>query len=102
MQFIITAYDGTDEGAFDRRMAARPDHLANIKKVQEYGSVVCAGGLTNEEGKPIGSFLVMEFDTKELFERYMESEPYIEHKVWQNIKVETCNVVIMNDEKVGK
>jgi len=102
MQFIINAYDATDDQALERRMAIRPEHLENIKKVKEKGSVICAGGLTSTEGKVIGSFLVMEFDTKELFDEYLESEPYIKHGVWEKVKVETCNVVIVNDEKVGK
>lgn len=102
MQFIITAYDGKDEGALERRMNARPAHLANIAKVKETGSVVCAGGITNEEGKPVGSFLVMEFADRKLLDAYLEAEPYIKTGVWQEVKVETVNVVIMNDEKVGK
>ena len=48
MQFVITAYDGKDEGAYERRMAVRPQHLESIKRVKETGSVVCAGGITNE------------------------------------------------------
>ena len=102
MQFIITAYDAKDEEALKRRMNARAAHLENIKKVKEKGHVVCAGGITDNEGKPIGSFLVMEFDTKEKFDEYLKSEPYVLSGVWQDIKVETCNVVIMNDEMVGK
>lgn len=102
MQFIVYAYDATDEKALERRMAVRPDHLENIKKVKEKGSVICAGGLTNDDGKVIGSFLVMEFANKELFIEYLESEPYIKHGVWDEVKINTCNVVIMNDEKVGK
>ena len=102
MQFIVYAYDATDDKALERRMAVRPDHLENIKKVKEKGSVICAGGLTNDDGKVIGSFLVMEFANKELFNDYLESEPYIKHGVWDEVKINTCNVVIMNDEKVGK
>lgn len=102
MQFIIYAYDATDDKAFERRMAVRPDHLENIKKVEEKGRVICAGGLTNDDGKVIGSFLVMEFANKELFNEYLESEPYIKHGVWDEVKINNCNVVIMNDEKVGK
>ena len=74
MQFIVYAYDATDDKALERRMAVRPDHLDNIKKVKEKGSVICAGGLTNDDGKVIGSFLVMEFANKELFNEYLESE----------------------------
>lgn len=102
MQYIIKAYDAKDEHALERRMNARPDHLANIKKVKETGSVVCADGITDETGKPIGSFLVMDFATRALLDAYLASEPYIRCKVWQDITVDTCNVVIMNDEMVGK
>ncbi len=102
MQFIITAYDGTDEGALERRMSVRAEHLENIKKVEETAKVVCAGGMTNDRGLPMGSFLVMEFDTREAFDAYLASEPYVVHKVWQDIHVETCSVVIVNNEMVGK
>ncbi len=102
MQFIINAYDATDEGALDRRMAVRPDHLENIKKVKERGSVICAGGMTSPEGRVIGSFLVMEFATREMLDDYLKTEPYVVNGVWEKITVESCNVVIMNDQKVGK
>ena len=100
MQFIINAYDATD--ALEKRMAVRPDHLENLKKVQEKGKIVCAGGKMDDAGKVIGSFLVMEFASRELLDEYLESEPYIKHGVWEKVNVETCNVVIVNDEKVGK
>lgn len=102
MQFIVTAYDAKDDEALARRKAARPRHLENVKAVKEKGSVVCAGGITNEEGLPVGSLLVMEFATRELLDDYLANEPYVQSGVWQDIKVETCNVVIVNDEMVGK
>lgn len=101
MQFVIHAYDGTDDQAPVRRQNSRPAHLENIKKVKETGSVLCAGGII-EDGRAIGSFLIMEFATQVLFDDYLANEPYVINKVWQDIKVETVNVVIMNDEKVGK
>lgn len=102
MQFLITAYDGTDEGALDRRMAVRPQHLANMQKVKETGSVVCAGGILSDEGKPIGSCLVMDFASRQLLDDYLASEPYIAAEVWKDVKVEPFNVVIINDQMVGK
>ena len=54
------------------------------------------------DGKDDGSFLVMEFDSREKLDAYLKSEPYITGNVWQDIKIESCNVVIMNDEVVGK
>ena len=102
MQYLIIARDGTDENALSRRMAARPSHLENIAKLQEKGCVLCAGGITNDEGRPVGSFLAMDFASKEQLDAYLESEPYIAAGVWQDVKVETCNVVVLNNEKVGK
>ena len=102
MQFIITAYDGKDENALARRMEARPRHLENICMVTKTGKVVCAGGITDEEGKPIGSFLILEFPSRELFDEYLKNEPYVTSKVWQDIKVETCNVVILDDHMIGR
>ncbi len=102
MQFIITAYDGTDEKALERRMNARPRHLENMQKVKERGKVVCAGGLLNEEGKMKGSFLVLEFENRQMLDEYLESEPYVIEKVWEKVQVETCNVVILGGEKVGQ
>lgn len=98
MQVIITAYDGTDPGALARRMEVRPRHLENMKKVMKVHKVLCAGGITNEEGTPVGSFLIMDFASRELLDQYLETEPYITEKVWEQVKVEPCNAVILNNE----
>lgn len=98
MQFIITAYDGTDSEALSRRMSVRPRHLENMKKVMESHRILCAGGLLGSEGTAVGSFLVMDFPSREMLDKYLESEPYVTEKVWQDIKIETCNTVILNNE----
>ena len=98
MQFIITAYDGKD--MLEKRMAVRHRHLENLKTIN--GRIICAGGLLDDEGKMKGSVLVMEFDGRELLDKYLASEPYITEHVWEKVDVETMNVVIVNGEKVGK
>ena len=100
MQYIVTAYDG--ENMLEKRMSVRPRHLENIKSVKEYGSIICAGGILDDEGNPAGSVLVMEFRSADLLKRYLDSEPYIAEHVWETVNVERMNVVIVNDEKVGK
>ena len=102
MQFLITAYDGKDEDAITRRMSVRPKHLENITHVKEKGSVICAGGIKDSEGHPIGSVLVMEFADRAMLDDYLANEPYVIAHVWQDIKVETVSVVVVNDEMVGK
>ena len=96
MQFMITAYDGTDGDALARRMKVRLQHLENMSKVREMGHVICAGGLLDDGGKMKGSFLIMEFDSRKQLDDYLETEPYMKSNVWQDVRVETCNVVIRN------
>ena len=98
MQYLITAYDG--ENMLEHRMEVRIKHLENITRTG--GRVICAGGLLDDEGKMKGSALVMEFDSRELLDEYLSNEPYITEKVWEKVTVEPMNVVILNDEKVGR
>ena len=98
MQFVITAYDG--ENALDKRMELRPRHLANISNIK--GKLLLGGGLLDEEGKMKGSVMVFDFDSQELFDEYLKTEPYYTEGVWQDVKVERMNVVILDGEKVGK
>ena len=102
MQFLVIAYDGKDEGALERRMNVRPQHLENMTKVKETGRVLCAGGIKDSDGRPIGSAMIMEFADRAAFDEYLKSEPYVVNHVWEDIKVEPISVVVMNDEMVGK
>lgn len=99
MQFVISAYDGKDEGAFERRMSVRPQHLENISKLNQSGNVICAGGLTDVTGRLIGSVLIMDFESRDQLDDYLANEPYVKSGVWDEIKVEPINVVIANAKK---
>ncbi len=92
MQFLIKAYDG--EGMLEKRMAVRPRHLEGMKNLLD--RIVCAGGILDEEGKPRGSALVMEFPDRAALDAYLASEPYVVEHVWDRIEVETMNVVILD------
>ena len=96
MQFLITAHDGRD--MLGMRMAVRPRHLENIRKVN--GKVVCAGGILDAAGRPVGSVLVMDFPGRGELDAYLRSEPYLQEKVWEAVSVEPMNVVILNGEQV--
>ena len=98
MQFIIKAYDG--ENRLEKRMAVRARHLENLASVK--GKIVCAGGLLDDEGRMKGSVLIMEFESRDLLEEYLRTEPYILEHVWEKVEVEPMNVVVVNGEKVGK
>jgi uncharacterized protein YciI len=65
------------------------------------GKAICAGGLLDEEGKMKGSVLIMDFESRELLQQYLDSEPFIKERVWENVEVEPMNVVIVNGETAG-
>ena len=97
MQFIITAHDG--ENMLEKRMAVRPRHLEGMAKLGEH--IVCAGGLLDDEGKMKGSVLILDFEDRTALDDYLKNEPYVTEHVWEEIKVESMNVVIANGNKVA-
>lgn len=92
MQFIVTGYDGNDEKALDRRLAAREQHLKLATEMFEKGNLLYATALLNEEGKMIGSTMICEFSSREDLDKWLEKEPYVLGKVWENIEIKNCQV----------
>ena len=98
MQFIITAYDG--ENMLEKRMAVRPRHLEGMAKLGKH--IICAGGLPDDDGKPRGSVLILDFEDRASVDDYLRNEPYVIENVWEKIDVKPLNVVIVDGNKVGK
>ena len=61
MQFLIIAYDGTDEGALKRRMAAREAHLVGARAMKANGSMIVGGAILDDQGRMVGSSCIVEF-----------------------------------------
>jgi len=93
MQFIVSGYDGQDEGAMDRRMAAREAHLAMAKQMVENKKWLYAAAMLNEEDKMTGSMIICEFDSRQAMEReWLDQEPYVLGKVWEKIEITRAQV----------
>ena len=93
MQFIVIAYDGTDEGALERRLAVRDAHLKSAKELFDNGKWLYAVGILNENGKMIGSMIVCDFPSRdELEEQWLKNEPYMIGKVWEKVEVNRAHV----------
>lgn len=93
MQFVVIGYDGTDEGALDRRMAARQDHLVMAEKMHKSGQWLYAAALLDDNGNMNGSMIVCEFESrKDLETQWLDSEPYIKAKVWETIDIREAKV----------
>jgi len=91
-QYIVTGYDYTDEGALQRRMDVRPHHLDGAKQLKESGNYLIGGALLNEEGKMIGSVMILQFETEEGLEAWKQSEIYITQKIWESVDVKPFKV----------
>lgn len=88
MQFLLTAYDGTDAGALDRRMKSRPEHLEKISFVKKAGQFLCGGAILDDSGKMIGSMILYEVSDRQELDALLLNEPYIYNKIWEKIKIE--------------
>jgi uncharacterized protein YciI len=91
-QYLITGYDYKDEQALERRMQVRDAHLEGAKKLKESNNFIVGGAMLSDEGKMIGSTLVLQFKEESELKQWMEEEPYIIHKVWETVEVKTFRV----------
>jgi len=91
-QYIVTAYDYTDVDALERRMNVRPHHLDGVKVLKDAGNYLMGGALLSEEGKMMGSVMILQFETEEELEAWKQSEPYITQKIWESVDVKPFKV----------
>ena len=87
MQYVVTAWDGTDEGALDRRLATRPKHLERIGPFVGSDNVLVGGAILDDDGRMIGSVLVMDFDTRAALDDWLRNDPYTTEGVCERVDV---------------
>jgi uncharacterized protein YciI len=87
VQWLIIARDGTDERALERRMTARPAHLANAAKLQASGHLLVGGALVDDDGCMIGSACVAQFATRAELDEWLRTDPYVTGDVWRDIQI---------------
>lgn len=86
-QYIIYAWDGTDDQVLERRMQTRPLHFGKARWLKEKGHFIMGGAMLDEAGNMKGSMMVVQFDTAEQLQDWLDTEPYLLNKVWQKIEV---------------
>ncbi len=87
MLFLVIAHDGTDEGALERRLAVREKHLERSSKLKEAGTLQVGGAILSEDGRMIGSAMVMEAQSEEALRELLEADPYRDGDVWQRYQI---------------
>lgn len=93
MHFVVIAYDGTDEKALERRMAARPEHLKQAEKRHRNGQWLYAVGIQNDKGDLVGSVIICKFASREEMQReWLDHEPYVLGRVWERIAIHPARI----------
>lgn len=92
MQFMLIAYDGTDEGALDRRLAAREAHIALGDELVAEGHMLFGTAILDDKDRMIGSMIVLEYPSRAELDAWLEIEPYVVGDVWRTIEVKPVRV----------
>lgn len=92
MHFIITGHDGTDAGALERRMNVREEHMRGVAEMVKQKKLLYAAAMLDDTGTMIGSTMIVDFESRETLNQYLESEPYVTGKVWGEIDVKPCKI----------
>jgi uncharacterized protein YciI len=87
-------------GSLDKRLAARPAHLARLKALQDEGRLVLAGPhplIDAEDPGPAGfsgSLVVAEFGSRELAIAWASEDPYVAAGVYGRVTVKPFRKVL--------
>jgi len=92
MQYIVTGYDHTGDGAIGRRLNVRPQHLEHARAAKQAGNLISAAAMLNESGDAVGSVMIMQFNTEEDLDAWKSNEPYITQGIWQTVDVKPARV----------
>ncbi|MGE5420390.1 MAG: YciI family protein [Chloroflexota bacterium] len=87
MQFLLTAFDGEDAGALERRMSVREEHLQKIENLKRSGGFLLGGAILDDNGKMIGSMILYEFPDRKSLDEKLQDEPYITKNVWKKVEI---------------
>ena len=88
------------EGTLDKRLAARPDHVARLTALRDEGRLLIAGphpAVDSSDPGPAGftgSLVVVEFDSLDDAKAWADEDPYIAAGVYRKVTVKPFNLVL--------
>ena len=98
---MLYAIFGQDvENSLERRLAARPEHLARLNALQNAGRLVLAGPFPAVDAPDpgqagfSGSLIVAEFDSLANAETWAAADPYITAGVYAHVAVRPFRQVL--------
>jgi uncharacterized protein YciI len=96
--YVINSEDVPD--SLEKRLAARPAHLARIETLQQEGRLILAGpypAIDSPEPGPAGfsgSLIVAEFESLEAARAWAEADPYVTSGVYEKVSVKPFKKVL--------
>lgn len=98
MWYAIIAQDA--EGTLEKRLAARPDHVARLKALTDEGRLLIAGPHPAVDSPDpgsagfTGSLVVAEFESLDQAREWADRDPYVVAGVYKDIVVKPFNRVL--------
>lgn len=98
MNYVIVAEDVDD--SLNKRLAARPAHVARLQALKEAGRLIVAGPCPNidsEDPGPAGfsgSVIIAEFASLEAAKAWADDDPYIAAGVYASVSVKPFKYVL--------
>ena len=98
---MLYAIVGQDiENSLERRMAARPEHVARLNVLRNEGRLVLAGPFpaidSNDPGENgfTGSLIVAEFNNLDEAQNWANADPYLDAGVYSSVSVKPFKQVL--------
>lgn len=91
--FVLSCTDR--EGTLEKRLATRPAHLARLQQLDAEGRLIVAGAMPKDPSNPQASFygstMIVDFDSREALDAWLQDEPFLKEGVYSHIDVKPFN-----------
>ncbi|MDO5543721.1 MAG: YciI family protein [Acinetobacter sp.] len=91
--FVLSCTDR--EGTLEKRLATRPAHLVRLQQLDAEGRLIVAGAMPKDPSNPqagfYGSTMIVDFDSREALDAWLQDEPFLKEGVYSHIDVKPFN-----------
>ncbi|ACS58258.1 YciI-like protein [Rhizobium leguminosarum] len=85
-------------GHLNVRMDTRPTHIEHLNKLNAEGKLKIAGPFLDDDGKPCGSLIIVEAESKEAARALADADPYAKAGLFESVDVKAYNWVFNKPE----
>ncbi|NKL34216.1 hypothetical protein GFL49_10395 [Rhizobium leguminosarum bv. viciae] len=85
-------------GHLNVRMDTRATHIEHLNKLNAEGTLKIAGPFLDDDGKPCGSLIIVEAESKEAAHALADADPYAKAGLFESVDVKAYNWVFNKPE----